>query len=604
MKNKYLSILFLVITPFYFAQLIKKDEKKISKVLGTDFFKTDNFMTYDFTCKNCGIDTSMTFLNDTSGVHIDNEFVIFRDPMMWWNKLPDASYLNSRPVTVKEYHDFMQYVADSIKVEMIINSFDEQISNFTTFNPDPKEVERLYKEKAQFLQKIRPNGNIYHKTLIDDWDNEKILAANATICLPQPERFYKKNEVDERKLCYRYVFSIPTSKILSVKNKQSADYFSNEIQECEREGSNSLVENLLPISPDYFRWGSSSKSEFDIFEALAYTYKAKENQHPIFGLTGMQVLAFCNWKTKSIQATIDSLNLPYRVHVSLPQEKDVKNVPIIKTLNIPAADLTKQWTISASDYKAFVDHVLDSIAISKLYLDVTLTDENANKLIHYPEKYFDEGDFSIQLFNSKDRELNLSLFRINYDNLSFFKHELDSIKKEIIASGKFYFVFYKKDFKNMNLPGKYWWNPEPTFGYQLTNESQFSRYGDEEYKEVAGEDVGDKYPNCLGFSSGVKWFESLQRFNVFSGVNPLEGIEYNKLLINKLSDVNYEQAKAYFIWKSKIWTAGEDFNYSRFIFPTEEEFQRVQKGENIKIPEMKIELPTPTFRYVVHLYRR
>lgn len=588
-------------TSISYSQVRMKYEKKVIKILGNGFSKTKNFRTTDFSCKKCEIDSSVTLLNDTASIHLNNELVIFRDPVMWREQLPDASYLNSLPVSVKEYNEFMKYVEDSIKIELIIKSFDDQITNFTQFNPDPIEFERLNKEKAQLIQKLKPNGIIDWSYPIN-WNDEKVMAAIANISLSQPERFYGKIDIDKRDLVYRSNFSVPLNRSETIKNKAGLEY-SYYVNNCELSGSNQIVENITGISPDLFKWGLNTKNEFDVYDALAYTYGNDQNQNPIFGITGMQAQAFCNWKAKEIQEKIDSYNLPYEVQVSLPKEDDIVNTPCIKTLSIPSIDLSDQWRITASDYKVYVDHVLDSIAMSFLYLNTNFSSEKANKLINFSVNYFDDGSLSIQKFNPDDRELNLSIFNLNFENSSLFKSELDSIKKKIIEEEKFYYMFYKKDFKNMSLPGEYWW--EPPYGFQIEFSNEFSRwYGDEEWTYLAGENLDRSNTNCLGFSDGVREFENLQQFIVYWGVNPLEGVDYALLTQNELPEITYEQAKAYFIWKSKLWNAGDEFNYSMYVYPTEEEFRKIQNGEEIKSAEEKLELPTPTFRYVVHFYNQ
>ena len=393
---------------------------------------------------------------------------------------------------------------------------------------------------------------------------------------------------------------MPLNRLETIKNKAGLEY-SNYINNCELSGSNQIVENITGISPDLFKWGLNTKNEFDVYDALAYTYGNGQNQNPIFGITGMQAQAFCNWKAKEIQEKIDSYSLPYEVQVSLPKEDDIVNTPCIKTLSIPSIDLSGQWRITTSDYKEYVDHVLDSIAMSLLYLNTNFSSEKANKLINFSVNYFDDVSFSIQKFNPDDRELNLSIFNLNFENNSLFKTELDSIKKKIIEEEKLYYMFYKKDFKNMSLPGKYWWDFEPPYGFQIEFSNEFSRwYGEEEWTYLAGENLDRSNTNCIGFSDGVREFEDLQQFIVYWGVNPLEGVDYSLLTQNELPEITYEQAKAYFIWKSKLWNAGDEFNYSMFVYPTEEEFRKIQNDEEIKSAEVKLELPAPTFRYVVH----
>jgi hypothetical protein len=45
-------------------------------------------------------------------------------------------------------------------------------------------------------------------------------------------------------------------------------------------------------------------------------------------------------------------------------------------------------------------------------------------------------------------------------------------------------------------------------------------------------------------------------------------------------------------------------NWQQFVFPTEEQFKKVQTGEKVIIPAHSIEYPTPLFRYVVHFYNK
>jgi hypothetical protein len=582
----------------------KKDEKKVMQALGAGYLSTANFKKTDFSCLNCQIDTSETLINDTASIYLNDELVIFRDPVMWAEKLPDASYLSSKPVSVRDYKEFMKYVEDSNKIELIINSFDDQITSFSIINPDPKELERVKLEKEKFLRKIKPNGIIDWNYPIN-WNDEQVLAAIAHLNLPQPERFYRKIEVDGRYLVYRYNYSVPLNRVETIKNRAVLEYYSDYVNNCELRGSNQIVENITGISPDLFKWGTNIKKEFDVYDALAYTYGNSQNQNPVIGITGMQAQAFCDWKSKEIQKTVDSYQLPYEVKVSLPTEKDIANTPCIKTLSIPSINLSDQWRISASNYKEFVDHVLDSIVITRLYADTNLSNERANKLIHFSDSYFDDGSLTIERFNPNDRELNLSIFQLNYENSSLFKSEIDSIKKAIILEAKFYYMFHKKDFKNMSLPGGYWWDSEPPYGFNINFNHKFSRwFGDEEWTYLIGENLDRSNTNCLGFSDGVREFENLQQFIISWVVNPLEGIDYASLSRNVLPEISYEQAKAYYIWKSKLWTAGDEFNYSQFIYPSEVEFRKIQNGEEVKSAEVKLELPAPTFRYVVHLYKK
>jgi hypothetical protein len=276
------------------------------------------------------------------------------------------------------------------------------------------------------------------------------------------------------------------------------------------------------------------------------------------------------------------------------------------TFHVPEKDFSTLWRITGADYKEFIDYVLDSLSITAVYLDSTITDERANNLIQYSNKYFDDGSWSFEIFNPDFRELNISIFPLNFKNKDIFSKEIEVSKKQIIESSAANYRYYHKDFKSMNLPGKFWWDADlsyPHFEIDYENSWFYRYYGDERISFIAGKSLNSSEINCLGFSNGIRNFNDLQIFNLFEQVNVLKDIDYNNLSENSNPPISYQQAMAYYYWKSKIWAEHSMDNYMDLIFPTEMQFEQIQNGIKITTQETELKYPTPIFRYSVHFYK-
>jgi hypothetical protein len=600
-----ISTLLVFSSKVSFSQKINKEEKKLALFLGTNFSKTTNFKTINVDYKNCIIDTSTTLLHDTTGVHIKNEFIQFRDPIQFNSITPFASFLNSNPVSVKEYNEFIKYVEDSIKMEKIVNQYSDDISNYSYNETDSLKVIDLKKKEQLLVNNLRPNGVFNWKCLID-WQSEETLKAISSLTLSQPERFYKLKEFDKRKLFYKYKYTINSNKFDDFKNKTN-NFSTDYLPECEVTGETIIVENIINIAPDFFKWAYKTESNIDVYSALAYSYNHSANTSPVIGLLGTQAIAYCVWKSLELQKQIDSLKLPYKVQVSLPTEKDIILLNQNLKLHVPSKDYSIQWRITGSNYKEFIDDVLDSLAITSVYFDKTISDEKANNLIQYSNEYFDDGSLSYESYNPSDRELNMFLFSLNFKNKNLLAAEIEASKKQIIESFTANYRFFHKDFKSMNLPGKFWWDSDesyPHFELDYSNSKFYRSYGEESETFTAGESLNSSELNCLGFSSGIRNFNDLQIFNLGEQVNVLEGIDYNNLSEITNPPISYQQALAYYYWKSKIWAEHSMDNYSSLIFPTEKQFEQIQNGQQIISEETLLKYPTPIFRYTVHFYNQ
>lgn len=98
---------------------------------------------------------------------------------------------------------------------------------------------------------------------------------------------------------------------------------------------------------------------------------------------------------------------------------------------------------------------------------------------------------------------------------------------------------------------------------------------------------------------GTRSHSNLRRFIIsdYAFIPQPKNISYD----DSIADITYEQALAYYNWKFRIDKFQEGDDWQQFVFPTEEEFERIKRGESIVHPAEEIEYDSPVFRMVVEL---
>ena len=84
-----------------------------------------------------------------------------------------------------------------------------------------------------------------------------------------------------------------------------------------------------------------------------------------------------------------------------------------KTVSVKAFYMD-QTEISNNEYRQFVEWVRDSIARDKIYYGLE-EDDYASRFINYNDMYFDEGALEYVEYDESDRELNRTVFSLNWD---------------------------------------------------------------------------------------------------------------------------------------------------------------------------------------------
>lgn len=145
----------------------------------------------------------------------------------------------------------------------------------------------------------------------------------------------------------------------------------------------------------------------------------------LFTLLGVMIVS-CKQRTGHLTGALGRpvynpeipLGMVYIPSGSYQMGENDQDVPFMhqsraKTVSVQAFYMD-QTEISNNEYRQFVEWVRDSIARDKLYAGLEEDDE-AERMINYQDRYFDEGSLEYVDYDPSDRELNRSIFNLNWD---------------------------------------------------------------------------------------------------------------------------------------------------------------------------------------------
>lgn len=559
------SILLTLLVATAFGQ-----EMKLAKLLGPDFksipVRRNN--PYMETAPGCEIIPSATIKGDTSGLVSNKEYLLFRNYEAAQKRI--AAYVKTSFVSNAEYQEFQNWVRDSIAREKIIR-YDyypiESVLKFLVVSP--KDLEE---EGNIDMRKLRKKYKLNWETPFK-YNDPQWMPVLADMYMPQPERFFRFRDFDKRKLTYQY--TIPLGE--------------------------ETLELHIPTINHAALWANKSVSVNDEYAVLGQKQDQLVQSSPVIGLTGIQANAFCHWKEVQLQQELNKKGFSYKVRVTLPVLNELTEIDT--TLAVPERNYTLQWRITVVDYQAFMQAVKDSILTEHLFYKLQESKEtraDALKLISYKEQYFNERSLKFGKVPPSDYELCRYLYPLKKDPKIFKKYKEEVLEIEIEMDEHLNLYKYERiDIAERSIVGKlrvekmdpnYHRSYDRLEVYEINSVTQ----------ERIGMDLDLGYINRLMQCTGVRDHENYARFRLheFVKVTPKFAIEQQKPE-DLVKGITYEQALAYYHWKYPIWKAKHSDDWQNFVYPNEDQFKRIQNGEQIKIPEHQLNYPSPVFRYVV-----
>ena len=209
-----------------------------------------------------------------------------------WSSTPtktvsvDAFWMDDTEITNNEYRQFVYWIRDSIARSLIGEQYPEfMISEDRDGNPiDPPRInwdERL------------------------EWDNPDYADALEEMYIPENERFFKKREIDSRRLSYTYYW-IDYQQAAKKANGYNYETQSYEGTVINQDGEEKPIENrssfifseVTNVYPDTLCWIRDYTYSYNEPWTTRYFWHPGFDDYPVVGVTWKQAKAFCHWRTK------------------------------------------------------------------------------------------------------------------------------------------------------------------------------------------------------------------------------------------------------------------------------------------------------------------
>ncbi|MBN2173742.1 MAG: SUMF1/EgtB/PvdO family nonheme iron enzyme [Bacteroidales bacterium] len=215
-----------------------------------------------------------------------------------------AFYMDETEITNNEYRQFVYWVRDSIARVLLGEILPEDY----------------------LVEENRRTGEIYDPPFLNwdtriDWFGEEEKEVLEEMYLPENERYFRRKEIDTRKLNYEYYWvdiREAARKDFSQEGKQDAASLANRPQGLQ-DRSVYVRKEVINVYPDTLVWLFDYSYSFNEPLTQKYFWHPAYDNYPVVGINWQQARAFCVWRTqlknkylarKKGEASIHDFRLP------------------------------------------------------------------------------------------------------------------------------------------------------------------------------------------------------------------------------------------------------------------------------------------------------
>jgi len=181
-----------------------------------------------------------------------------------------AYYMDQTEITNNEYRQFVYWVRDSIARRILGGELDEErwliTTNFYDEEIDPPQV--------NWQERI-------------DWYEPEQRDALAQMYLPEHERFYRRKEIDTRKLKFEYYW---------IDLREAAKKGNRE--QGMKDRSVFIKRDVIDVYPDTLAWIHDFTYSYNEPMTKMYFWHPAYDYYPVVGVNWKQAKAFCVWRTE------------------------------------------------------------------------------------------------------------------------------------------------------------------------------------------------------------------------------------------------------------------------------------------------------------------
>lgn len=191
-------------------------------------------------------------------------------------------YMDETEITNNEYRQFVNWVRDSIARRLLGD-----------INPE----EFLVEENME-------TGEIYDPPYLNwepdiEWNEEETAQTLEEMFLPENERYFRRKEIDTRKLNYEYFWidlQAAARKDFTREGNPEDASFANR-QEGANDRSIYVRKEIINVYPDTLCWIHDFAYSYNEPLARTYFWHPTYDNYPVIGINWNQARAFCVWRT-------------------------------------------------------------------------------------------------------------------------------------------------------------------------------------------------------------------------------------------------------------------------------------------------------------------
>ncbi len=222
----------------------------------------------------------------------------------------DAFWMDETEITNNEYRQFVHYVRDSI----MRRKLGEQIEDFLI-------------TEDQFGNPIDP-PILNWETEINPMDEEQNEILKE-MYLAEHERFYRRKEIDTRKLLFEY-YRVDMKQAAKKSNRYDFDTQSyngtvvnaqGEVMDVQ-DRSAFVIRDVINVYPDTLCWISDFTYSYNEPLTNMYFWHPSFDNYPVVGVNWKQARAFTVWRTQHLNAALRKEGNTFVQDYRLPSESE------------------------------------------------------------------------------------------------------------------------------------------------------------------------------------------------------------------------------------------------------------------------------------------
>jgi formylglycine-generating enzyme required for sulfatase activity len=227
----------------------------------------------------------------------------------------DPIWMDVTEITNNEYRQFVYWVRDSIARSLLGEDFPEEF-----LIAEDKEGNEIDPAFLNWEEEI-------------DWENPEYSEILSDMFLQEDERFFRKKEIDARKLKYKYQW-IDLKQAAKKTNRWNPEAnngkgaYSGEIIDAKgkrkaiQSRKDFILEDELYIYPDTLVWMAEFTYAYNEPMTRSYFWHTAFDNYPVVGVTWKQARAFSVWRTQLMNSYLAQRHEPSVQDYRLPTEAE------------------------------------------------------------------------------------------------------------------------------------------------------------------------------------------------------------------------------------------------------------------------------------------